>query len=664
MKKENKEMLELLQQVDYMLDNKKNKGENYQSTKVLEPKVQKALQDLDLHHNNSLSVELLARNLDNLDNVAIFYRGNKITYKEMFTKAFEYARSLKALGYGKGSEIPVCVSNIPEFVYLFLAIGFIGAKINSFGEWFDENYSIEILNHSNSDYVFVSDDIYPMVKDKIQKSNVKDTVMFSLTDSLLKDSVGIALNPYDELDQKFHSFQNNAHQYQDSKDGNHILLEDEFVKQGVNYHDCVVADCCLDDDLAITYTSGTTNPNMPKAVLHPNRSYLTLSRFKESDVSGMPSMRNLTILAHIPTYTHMQLSCAISDTLFEKCTLAMEPFYNEQFFPYSLMINQPNFVPASAGFYVHLCKLLNYDEEFKKVNMPYLMLPTVTGEACSPGEEKFFNYTARKHKFGTGKLPFPLAPVTFSIGGGTSESSGIFVTLFKALREKSLKNILFKETLGLTPLKFADVEVLDENGEYCSIGQPGLLVANSPCSMKGYYYQPELNNNIIIHDKYGKSWYNLGTYSYKSDKNGRIKMKGRMGSEIYSVNGEKIPYYYIEDIVLEDTKNILSCSLIKPDADNEEYVCHIELQPNARYSVEMALESCANRLTSEIPKDILDKIYFRVRDFNESFSIAPSGKRDYGSLIEEGITDQCLPVLKFVDSAYHKETEKVLKKNL
>src|SRR5699024_940436 len=134
---------------------------------------------------------------------------------------------------------------------------------------------------------------------------------------------------------------------------------------------------------------------------------------------------------------------------------------------------------------------------------------------------------------------------------------------------------------------------------------------NSPCSMKGYYYQPELNNNIIIHDKYGKSWYNLGTYSYKSDKNGRIKMKGRMGSDIYSVNGEKIPYYYIEDIVLEDTKNILSCSLIKPDADNEEYVCHIELQPNARYSVEMALESCANRLTSEIPKDILDKIYFR-----------------------------------------------------
>ncbi len=60
--------------------------------------------------------------------------------------------------------------------------------------------------------------------------------------------------------------------------------------------------------------------------MHANRSYITLSRFKESDVSGMPSMRGLTVLAHIPTYTHMDLTCSISDTFFEKCTLALEPF--------------------------------------------------------------------------------------------------------------------------------------------------------------------------------------------------------------------------------------------------------------------------------------------------------------------------------------------------
>ena len=72
------------------------------------------------------------------------------------------------------------------------------------------------------------------------------------------------------------------------------------------------------------------------------------------------------------------------------------------------------------------------------------MIPTVTGEGLSVGEEKFFNQTSRKHKFGTGKLPFPLAPVTFSIGGGTTESSGIFVTLYKSLQEKKINHLKMK----------------------------------------------------------------------------------------------------------------------------------------------------------------------------------------------------------------------------
>ena len=132
----------------------------------------------------------------------------------------------------------------------------------------------------------------------------------------------------------------------------------------------------------------------------------------------------------------MELSCAISDTLYEKCTLALEPYYDRDFFIYSLLINKPNFVPASTGFWTKLCDQLNHDEKFKNINMPFLMLPTVTGEECSPGEEYYYNATSKKHKFGTDKLPYPLSPVTFSIGGGTSESSGVFVTILKSLQEK------------------------------------------------------------------------------------------------------------------------------------------------------------------------------------------------------------------------------------
>lgn len=649
---------ELLNQVKEMLSSKKETGNKYAYSKNLKKNVKNALDDLEENHNNSWAVEIFLRNIDNLDAIALSYRGHNITYLEMFTKSFQFAKSLNRMGYKKGSEIPVCVTNIPEFVEMLIAISFIGAKINSFGEWFDEDYTISILNKSNSDCVFISDEVYSTIKEKIDKSNIKKVIIFSLTDSLLTDKNNNPVDVYDEFDSKFYKFENKIGSYKDDSI-KPIFNQKEFLQIGIDNTSQVIADCNLDDDFAITYTSGTTDPGIPKAVLHSNRSYLTLSRFKESDVSGMPSMRNMTVLGHIPTYTHMELSCAISDTLFEKCTLALEPIYNKDFFPYAMLINKPNFAPASVAFYGNLCKKLNYDPEFKNINLEFLMIPTITGEGMSAGEEKFFNYTARKHKFGTAKLPFPLSPVTFSIGGGTSESSGIFVTLFKSLQEKKLNNLLHKNTLGLTPLKFADLRILDENGDYCKIGEPGLLVGRNPCDMKRYYYP--VKNSAYITDKYGNTFLNLGTYAYQSDSYGRIKMKGRPNSYIVSSDGTKIPEYVITDIIMKDTKNIMSCSLVKvSNGDDTYYVCHLEFQPNTKTSKNSILDSCAKRLVNKIPGDIIDKLYFRVRSFEESFPAAPSGKRDTGSLVNEGITDKCEKVNIYLEE----KNQKTLKKNL
>lgn len=630
----------------------------YVSGKKLSPKVEEALKELEKNHNTSWAIEMYRRNCNNLENDALFYRGNKINYEEMFCNAYKYASALKKLGYKKNDEIPVCVSNIPEFVYLMLAISFIGAKINVVGNWFDKDYLKKILDSTNSKYFFVSEDNYQNIASVIDDSNIEKIIMFSLSDSLMKDKVGNSINPYLELEKFPDMFINKVNDYKKNSD-KEIINEFEFKNMSNDYLDNVIENCSLDDPFAITYTSGTTDPGCPKGCIHSNRSYITLSRFKEKDVSGIPSMKNMTILAHIPTYTHMELSCAISDTLYEKCTLAMEPFYDRDFFIHSLLINKPNFVPAGTGFWIKLCKELNYNDKYKNINMPFLMIPTVTGEGCSLGEEKFFNYTARKHKFGVDKLPFPLAPVTFSIGGGTSESSGIFVTLFKTLQEKGIKTLLKKENLGLTPHRFVDLEVLNDEGYYCDIGEAGLLVANSPCNMLSYANQ-ELNKNIYVTDAYGKTWLNLGTYSYKSDASGRVKMKGRLNSDIYSQNGEKVPYYIIEDIVGKDTKNIMSTTLVKLSDDS--YVCHIELQPNKKNTYDKVIEGIMLRLKNRLSEDILQKIHIKVRDFYSSFPLAPSGKRDSNSLIEEGITDECISCCEYLNLSNKNIKRKVKKK--
>ena len=112
-------------------------AKRYISGKKLNTKVERALKELDQEHNTSWAVEIYRRNADNLDNTAIKYRGNSISYYDMFVTAYNYAKSLKQMGYKKGDEIPICVSNIPEFIYLILAVSFIGGKINVVGDWFD-----------------------------------------------------------------------------------------------------------------------------------------------------------------------------------------------------------------------------------------------------------------------------------------------------------------------------------------------------------------------------------------------------------------------------------------------------------------------------------------------------------------------------------------------
>lgn len=57
------------------------------------------------------------RNKDNLSKIAMNYRGHKITYGEMFSKAFDYANSLCEMGYKKKIQF--------QFVWLIFQNSFI-----------------------------------------------------------------------------------------------------------------------------------------------------------------------------------------------------------------------------------------------------------------------------------------------------------------------------------------------------------------------------------------------------------------------------------------------------------------------------------------------------------------------------------------------------------
>lgn len=625
----------------------------------ISPKAKSVITDMDDNHNMSFAMLVYERNKGNLDKTALVYRGNEITYEELFVKVFDYAKSLKAMGYNSKSEIPACVSNSPEFIYLFLAANLIGAKLNVFGEWFDDEYTKFILNNSKSDYVFVSDDMYEHIASKIHGTNIKGIVTFSLSDSLIKNIDGKSINPYEGIDEKMHPglFNNKVAKIK-SEEKLDVFSQREFLRIGEKYNKSVVHDGCLNDPFAITYTSGTTNPGVPKAVLHSNRSYATISRFKDKDITNLTSMKGVSCLIHIPTYTHMNL-CSIGDGLMQGCKICLEPVYDKDFFKYSAIMHQVNYMPGSQGFYYNLFDALEHDKDFVRLAnyftndkytngcLPNLIAPTITGEGLDVGLEKYFNKMARKHKFGVSKLK---VPATFCIGGGTGEASGVFTTLFKEYMSKLPPYVLHKDSLGLNALPFAEVRVVNEAGRYAKDNEDGYFVVKSPCDMLGYYYNEKDFPKLHIDDPYvetndGRRWLKISNVGHRTSCNS-FKFKDRLNNNIELADGTVIPLYKIKDCILRDTKNILCGSLVKVNDElvGESLMMHIMLQPDKKKAKEDIILDTIARLKREFPREVLDKIYIRVRRPDEIFAVAPSGKRDNNALVSEGYTDNCVSV--------------------
>lgn len=588
-------------------------------------KVENVLKEIEEKHNWSIYDEIYNRNKEGLNRVALFYRGTKITYGEMFIKMNEYAKTFVANGVKPGNEIPVCMSNTPELVYLIGAASIIGAKLNIFGEEFDKEYIEEIINDCNSSVIFVGDNKYEEIKESIINSKINNIVMVSL-----KDSFENGVDLYEKID----NFKNNIEKYK--KENSNIKSIHEFIVK--DFKGEYKYNSKLDDEFIVTYSSGSTNSSRPKAIVHSHRSYVTMGIFHDPKVSGTPSMKNLRVLAQIPSHSNTNIMSCITDSLVQGSTVCLEPIYDKDFFMTSLLINKPDFPCATRSFWVHLSKkVMKLKEEGKNIKFPFLLAPMSVGEPLSRGEEKFCNKMLRMTKAGVSHSHTPSSLVSMCVAGGDCEHGGIFFVMFRNLMAK-VKGIPKDEYDILRTYSMVDIIAVDKNGKILKNGQTGRLYAASPCNMKGYKNNDEANK-IFFKEYNGKIYGDCSVYGYIGKKN-YIHVKGRI------VEYSKIAPYQIADEILKDTKNIMSCEVIEVQDKKygNTYVAHVEFQPYKRKATEKILTSALDRCKLVFSNEITDKLVFRIRTFNESFPLTGCGKRNNIKLQEEGFSDLCVEV--------------------
>lgn len=615
-------------------------------------KTRQILKEIDEKHNHSWIKEIWLRNKAELDNTAIIYRGQRITYKEFFIMSYKYAKALKARGMQKGQEFICCIENTPEFPFIMGATSILGAKVNLLSADMDQDYLVKIINGADSPFIFVSDKNFIEFAPTLNRVGPEKRIIILPLEHSLKNG-----NPYRMLTEKYYKLDEEAYAKVLSTFSNIISL-DEFLNSSRECTGPVYNHTGLNDKFTITYTSGSTNSNKPKGLVHTVRSYITMGRYHDVEVSHIPTMKNRTMLALVRTMSDTDFMSAISDVFMQGGNVALEPINDKEFVLDSLIINKPTVALTSRSVWIYVMKKQLNDKKYRNVKLPFLFAPMCIGEPLAANEEKILNQWLRKLKAGTSITKLPFSVACMSIAGGDSEHGGIFMTMYRSLQTKRYKILGINEPIGMKAYDMVELAALREDGTYCDYMEPGRLVANSPCTMEGYVNNPSAENEFFVQDAYGKKWANLNTYGY-IDRLHNAYVKGR----INTYDGE-IPNYRIADEILKDTKKIMSCEVVTVDDDNKTvYIAHLEPQIGVHFDNEKVLNGAAHRCMNAFGEEFLDRLYFRIRDNDESFELTPTLKRSFLALMSEGISDKCISASSIIEEKDKANSPKVLQKN-
>ena len=86
-------------------------------------------------------------------------------------------------------------------------------------------------------------------------------------------------------------------------------------------------------------------------------------------------------------------------------------------------------------------------------------------------------------------------------------------------------------------------------------------------------------------------------------------------------------------------------------ANDDSYVCHIELQRQSKLSQEEVINNAMNRLANSVPLEVLKKLYLRIIP---SFPVAPSGKRDTNPLLAEKVPEDSINCAEYLKTSRNK----------
>lgn len=534
--------------------------------------------------------EVYDNNIKFQKDLALEFFGSKINYSTFFKNIEMTAKAFKEYGIKKGDFVTICAAGIPETVYSFYALSKIGAVANMIAPHFEKKDLIARISDCESDTLIIMDEFYPELKEAIKGSRIKNIIILpTLNSSMLR----FITKTY-----KIDSFSNE-------------LYWNQFIKDGRKQKETETISYEKDLPLTMVYSSGTTGAS--KGILLSNDSFQ--NSIQSYPASGVDISRGQKFYQIIPPWYSTGLSTSIHLPLSYGTSVFMDPRFERDIFVKNIIKAKPNYCVAPTSMYEgFLDEKLVGNKNLSFFNYPFEGGEPLSNEVASKIEKVFKEHGSNAQ---------------LRVAYGQCECGAAITT-----QTQKAENT--RGSVGI-PLPGVTIGIFDEQFNELKYYERGQILANTPCSMLGYYKNEEATKEYFHIDKNGIKWNCTGDIGYIDEK-GNLFVQGR-ASDYSIIDNEKIYNFDIENILME-LDEIKMCDVLEFDNNGtKELAAHIIFTDKVQKEIEENPEYLEEKLF-EIKQYIYERTNnekmvphrFKIR---KSFPYAKSGKRDVSKIKEE-----------------------------